>query len=418
MKILLFDLLTSGHHLSYASYLARYLREAGDEVLFVTAQQSGAFQVLQDRYGVKVEYLAINKKLSQVRAPSQSKLVSKLTRNLRTAHHLIDCFRLANRWQVDVVHILCLDDIEPALYIAHLKRQFSPEDRSWSLWGTLHSPYFVTDQHSSVSVSKRFQYYLKLTAIRRVIANNSLSGIFVHTSGIRETLLKALGNKEEQVRKVKEIPYPVELLSDSCSMKDARKKLGLPQDIPLLLFFGGLRYNKGLDIVIDAIRDLDDTFQLVIAGQPEYFTKSHIEDWLASFKDPSKVICRLRYIPEEEVKYYFLSADAVILAHKKNFKGQSGPLLQACAAGKPVISTDVGEIGNIVKENGLGMVVEPDSTEALRQGIKQFLDNRAEMSREVYQRTIGYAHKHDWHKMGSVVRKEYFSTINSSRMGE
>ena len=48
----------------------------------------------------------------------------------------------------------------------------------------------------------------------------------------------------------------------------AEEILGIPHGRRNLLFFGLIRPYKGLDILLEAFRKLDDTYQLIIAGEP------------------------------------------------------------------------------------------------------------------------------------------------------
>src|SRR5204863_8061837 len=47
----------------------------------------------------------------------------------------------------------------------------------------------------------------------------------------------------------------------------ARKKLKLPQDKKILLYFGFIRDYKGLDLLIESLKYLDESYVLVIAGE-------------------------------------------------------------------------------------------------------------------------------------------------------
>ena len=53
----------------------------------------------------------------------------------------------------------------------------------------------------------------------------------------------------------------------------------------------------------------------------------------------------------------FIAAYVLILPYKKQFSGQSGPLTIATTYGIPIITTDVGELGETVRKNDLGLVV-------------------------------------------------------------
>lgn len=50
--------------------------------------------------------------------------------------------------------------------------------------------------------------------------------------------------------------------------EDAERQLGLQPGKKNILFFGLIRQYKGLDILLEAFKNLDDSYQLIIAGEP------------------------------------------------------------------------------------------------------------------------------------------------------
>jgi len=379
--------------------------------LFVTGPSGREFELL-NKYGAKIQYLDISNKDNIFRGSLIINFYYKIRGILINARQVLKCLQMAIRWKADIIHFLCIDDNEFSLYIAYLIYKVFFKKKYGYIWGTLHSVYFINNLHNK-NIFKKLFNYLKLISIRTMLLNHFLSGVFVHTSSIREDLIMNLGKKKKYKQKIIKIPYPVELFYKSTySMEAARKRLSLPQNIPLLLFFGELRYNKGIDIVIDAIRNLNMNFRLVIAGHSEYFTEEKIKSCLINCKNYNKIIFRLDYPPEEQVKYYFLSADVVILAHRKSFSGQSGPLVQACAAGKPIIASKVGEIGKIIEEKKIGILYEAESPIQLRKTIEYFLKNKENIITKYRENCIKYAKEVNWRNTGYIIRKEYLNKIN------
>jgi glycosyltransferase involved in cell wall biosynthesis len=120
-----------------------------------------------------------------------------------------------------------------------------------------------------------------------------------------------------------------------------------------LLMFGRIFAYKGLSQLIEAeallggrIPDL----RIVIAGRGD-------DAWAHRDRmgDPGRYEVRNAFIEDREVAQLFLDADAVALPYVE--ASQSGVLHLAAAFGKPVIATDVGELGATVTANGLGLAV-------------------------------------------------------------
>ena len=77
------------------------------------------------------------------------------------------------------------------------------------------------------------------------------------------------------------VPHPLyDHFGAKLEKLEARSKLGIPADKKVLLFFGFIRDYKGLDLLIDAVKLLDDSYILLIAGEvyaPPFITK-YIEE--------------------------------------------------------------------------------------------------------------------------------------------
>ena len=112
------------------------------------------------------------------------------------------------------------------------------------------------------------------------------------------------------------VPTPVfdMFCSELPSKEQARRRLGLSMDVPVLLFFGIVREYKGLmDLLeaVPAIRDRLGDVRLMVAGEfweprEQYDLKIHelgIED---------NVRIDDRYVPNKEVPSYFVAADLVV----------------------------------------------------------------------------------------------------------
>jgi glycosyltransferase involved in cell wall biosynthesis len=132
-----------------------------------------------------------------------------------------------------------------------------------------------------------------------------------------------------------------------------------------ILFFGRIYSYKGLDVLIKCISIVAqhiDNFRVIIAGQGE-----NMENYLKMMSDPSLFEVRNRYIPDLEAAQLFTDADIVVLPYSE--ASQSGVLAIAGAFGKPVIVTDVGELGRTVTDGETGMVIPPGDEHALAEAV-------------------------------------------------
>ena len=77
------------------------------------------------------------------------------------------------------------------------------------------------------------------------------------------------------------------------------------------------------------------------------------------------------FVPDERVAQLFLDTELVVLPYLE--ASQSGILAMAAAFGKPVVVTDVGELGHVVRATGMGLVVPPSDPEGLSNAIVEIL---------------------------------------------
>lgn len=152
------------------------------------------------------------------------------------------------------------------------------------------------------------------------------------------------------------------------SKDECLSKLGLPLQSKIILFFGGIRDHKGLDVLIEAMHQViacDKSLILCIAGQPWASFKKY-DDLIRKFNLESNVKLFLSFIPNSDVMYFFKSAELVVLPYTR-FSSQSGVGLTALAFEKPLIVTDVGGLPELVKDKNF--VVEPNNPRALAEKI-------------------------------------------------
>jgi len=91
-----------------------------------------------------------------------------------------------------------------------------------------------------------------------------------------------------------------------------------------------------------------------------------------------------RHISEEESSEVFKVADAVVLPYKKTFHAQSGVLNLAIGYEKPCVVSDVGGVGETVREYDLGTVVSPEDIHDLQRGIRNIFEDNVKFGFDKY----------------------------------
>jgi glycosyltransferase involved in cell wall biosynthesis len=189
---------------------------------------------------------------------------------------------------------------------------------------------------------------------------------------VKNDLLSILPGSKHRV-----LPHPVySNFGDAVSKEEAKQKLHLT-DEKIILFFGFIRDYKGLDILIDAMAELKNKIdvRLIVAG--EFYTdKEKYLKQIERLNLEKSIYLFTDFIPTSDVKYYFSAADAVILPYKD--ATQSGIVQIAMNFRKPVIASDVGGLGEVVKNNLTGYIVERENPIQLAESILKFYKENKE----------------------------------------
>ena len=151
--------------------------------------------------------------------------------------------------------------------------------------------------------------------------------------------------------------------------EEAARILGIDPGRKTLLFFGLIREYKGLDILLEAFRELPQDYQLVIAGEP-YGSFQKYQDLIDSLPGKDRVYVFPDYVRDSEVKRYFSAADVAVLPYRS--ATQSGISSIAYHFGVPLVVTDVGGLKGTIGARGTGIVAARPDPEIIRQEILRF----------------------------------------------
>jgi glycosyltransferase involved in cell wall biosynthesis len=140
---------------------------------------------------------------------------------------------------------------------------------------------------------------------------------------------------------------------------------------PVVLFFGLLRPYKGIDVLLEAWREVDDA-ELWIVGMP----RMDVDALRASA--PPSVRWVPRFVADEEVAAYFRRADLVVLPYREI--DQSGVLFTALAFGAPLLLSAVGGFPELAAR-GAAALVAPGDAAALAGELRRLLADRGARER-------------------------------------
>ena len=139
---------------------------------------------------------------------------------------------------------------------------------------------------------------------------------------------------------------------------------------PMLVFVGRLVKSKNVALIVDALEHLPDVRFMVIGDGPELSSLQK----LAEEKGVDKQITWLGEVSEDQKWTYLRAADVFILASQELSTGQVEGfgivLLEATAAGIPVMAAKSGGMVDVVNDNVNGFLFEPFNNQELAEKIK------------------------------------------------
>ncbi len=172
------------------------------------------------------------------------------------------------------------------------------------------------------------------------------------------------------------VPYGVDVdrfRPDSTARAARRLELGVGDRTPLVLAAGRLVRKKGFEYLIDALARLPGVV-LALAGEGTLEAELRERARRAGVAD--RVRC-LGNVPQERVGELFAAADVVCVPSVRddrgNVDGLPNVLMEALAAGSPVVTTAAGGILSVVTDDVTGLIVPERDSEAIAAALARII---------------------------------------------
>ena len=199
--------------------------------------------------------------------------------------------------------------------------------------------------HNLVPHEKRF-----FDVVFNRIFLRSYDAFVVLSEAVRKDVLQL--KPDAKVALLGHPPYEGE--ASSISKEEARGALGMDPEKKTILFFGLIRPYKGLSELIAAFSLLDDSYQLLIAGEVYGTVEFYLEALNALPNQNWKFVNR--YLADAEVDTYFAAADIVVLPYLS--ATQSGIRAMALSQKRAVLCTNVGGLAEGLEQEGHGFELQ------------------------------------------------------------
>ncbi len=140
---------------------------------------------------------------------------------------------------------------------------------------------------------------------------------------------------------------------------------------PLVLFVGRLRYYKGLEYLLDAMRNINATLLVVGEGPMEAKWRGLTHEYSLDRR-----VHFVGQVSDNELIDYYTAADLFVLPSSHRSEAFGMVILEAMAAGLPVVSTELGTGTSFVNvDDQTGRVVPARDSGRLETAIHEILTN-------------------------------------------
>ena len=230
--------------------------------------------------------------------------------------------------------------------------------------------------------------------------------VVIHREDFSQVLAKEY-HLSGQTKKNVLIPIGIEMRDDGIDQDEAKNRLGL-EGKRILLFFGNLTGYKGLELLIDSMRLLDQIYEdlfLIIAGGDTpglrvAGEKAYSEILKERARNGSSNIQFTSFVEENDVGVYFSAADLVVLPYTIGLSS-SGPLAVAVAYNRPfIVSTALK--GVIALD---AAIFEPN-VQSLVEKIDRFFKDD-DLRHEIIDYQFKLKTERSWSQVGEQTKKLY-----------
>jgi D-inositol-3-phosphate glycosyltransferase len=224
--------------------------------------------------------------------------------------------------------------------------------------------------------------------------------VIAHSQVAKRELIQELGVAEQKIDVIAHGNYLASIPA-GITREMARAHFGIPSDRRVLVFFGQIKDVKGLEILLEGFAlalQKDRSLHLLIGGRVWKTDFSKYQDIIDRHGLAPSCSLHIRYIPDDEVAYFYRCADLVVLPYLRIY--QSGVVLLAMSYGSPVLVSDIEGLLEAVEDERTGFVFKGRDPGHLAQRLGDIFSvpGRAEEIAQAGLRRV--ADRNDWSRLG------------------
>lgn len=229
-------------------------------------------------------------------------------------------------------------------------------------------------------------------AVLAQVARSSLLRLIVVISANLKRLYIEYGLPEEKLFVAHDGVSEQFFLDNQAPSFMTRQMLNLPEDQSIICYTGKLTPDRGIGLLLEAVKAMPNTFFLLVGGRQD-----ELEFWQAQI-NTDKIANNVRligFVPPSEVVHYLQLADVLVAPYTTKIPtlNAASPLkvFEYLATGKPSVISDLPTVREVVTDSVDAILVKPDSIESLVDGLKLALQPEShQLGRNACQTAQGY----------------------------
>lgn len=374
-RVVLFDPYVGGHHSSYVHSLSKFWHEhrpSGSLCIVVSPEFIEDYPDIVEEIngygrGIRLvpiapsDYAVLDSPKSPVlRSIGQWKVLSKYTRQLDGTHCVA----------------LYLDSLLPALALG------TRSHCRFDLSGIYFRPSFHYEnfEKNTPDCKERLKRWGKKRLLWFALRHPCLKVLF----SLDPLAVRHIESLNSKVR-VLHLPNPM-MIYDGLPNTQSQlwESFGAEAGRKVFLTFGVLKRKKGIYELLNAVKVLPPTLAericLLFVGSVAKDEKDLFAVRVAQVRKmlPVQIVVHDEFIPAEEIQPIFRMADVILTLYPSHV-GMSGILVRAAAAGKPVLASQYGLVGELVRRNSLGLTVDASRPKEIALGLQRMLSEGTEL---------------------------------------
>ena len=198
----------------------------------------------------------------------------------------------------------------------------------------------------------------------------------------------------------------------------ARRRLDLPQDKMVFLFFGNCRADKGLEIALRAVAELKvhtDDFLLVSAGKMKPKEEEHFRGSVSELNIDQFVRFDVGLIPDNAATDYYRAADAVVIPYLQIC--ESGVAITASTCARAIVASDLPPLLEATENGRLGLHFRRGDSHDLADAMLRAMSMRDELDKLGAQARLKVLEERDPDVIGSKTLALYEQCCQSDVNG-